>query len=208
MNICTLFKPVPLSQSHRRGCFRGKNGVGGDAWEGRGGNLPGGQEWKGTGLERWCKGSERDLGMKYAMRIPLLAVAPEGLFQLQRDAPHLLSPRTDSSDLLPPACLGWHSLPGAAGLSPVPGHPLWPQRLPGGGDKVAEGRRHIGQPVGDRCPGLVCSPTPECGHEIIDSLNYLGWERPLKSWSPTVAPALPNPPLTPPSPQMSHPHSF
>lgn len=172
--------------------FQRKNGVGG---EGRGGEKTSLGEKSarsrlGMLVKGGIKGGKGDLGMKYAMRIHLRAVALEVLFQFQGDALHLLSPRTASTHLLPAACLGWHGLPGAAGLSPVPGHPLWPQRLHGGGDKEAESHRSMEQPVGDRLSGLVCSPTPASGHKIIKSLDNLGWRRPLKSWSPTVPPTL------------------
>lgn len=94
----------------------GENCAGGVAWEGRGGNLSGRQQGKGIGLECWCKGGGRDLGMKYAVRIHLLRVALEVLCQFQRDALHLLSPRTGSTccpqgqaaliSSLQPACAG------------------------------------------------------------------------------------------------------
>lgn len=177
-NSCILFKPCALISVPEP---KGKIVLGGVAWEGRGGNLSGRQQGKGIGLECWRRGGGRDLGMKYAVRIHLLRVALEVLCQFQRDALHLLSPRTGSTCCpqgwaalifsLQPA-LGWHRLLGAAGLSPGPGRPLWPHRLRGGGDrwglKVAEGHRHLVQPTGDRCSGLVCSPTPECGHKIIE----------------------------------------
>lgn len=62
------------------------------------------------------EGEKGNLGMKYAMRIHLRAVALEVLFQFQGDALHLLSPRTASTHLLPAACQEQQGCPLSLGI--------------------------------------------------------------------------------------------